>query len=103
MNQTQREIRWREMCGEFRDSGMSRKAFCESRGIAPSSFDYWLKKTSAGVIAAKSSLAMVPVGSIELTRTTVLRIRLGAEVVAELDLPADDRVIGDVLRAAASL
>jgi len=82
---------------------MSRKAFCESRGIAPSSFSYWLKKTSAGESAESRSVSMVAVGSVELNRTAVLRIRHGGEVVAELDLPADHSVIRDVLRAASSL
>ncbi len=103
MSQSQREIRWREMCREFRDSGMSRKAFCESRGVAASSFGYWLEKTSAEGIAENSLLPMVPVGSVEFNRTTMVGIRLGGDVVVEFDLPADETVIGDVLRAAASL
>ena len=104
MNQTQsqREDRWRTICREFRDSGMTRKAFCESRAIALSTLGYWLKRLSVPVANLQTS-AFVPMGTVELNSRSVLRLRFGGEVVAELDLPADETVIRDVLRAAASL
>ena len=103
MNREQREKRWREVCREFRDSGTSRKAFCESHGIAQSTFGYWLKRCSGPGLSSQRTPAFVSVGDVEVSRTTVLRIRLGATVVAELDLPAEQTVIREVLRAAASL
>ncbi len=42
-------------------------------------------------------------GTVELSPRAVLRFRLGGEVIAELDLPADGTVIRDVMRAAAAL
>ena len=36
-----------EMCSyidEWKQSGLSRKAFCRKRGIAPSTFSYWYTK-----------------------------------------------------------
>jgi hypothetical protein len=45
----------------------------------------------------------IPVGTVEVKRQNVLRICFNGEVVAELDLPADQEVIRDVLSAAASL
>ena len=100
--QAQREDRWREICREFRDSGMTRKAFCKSRGIALSTLGYWLARLSVPASSPKSS-AFVPMGTVELSPRAVLRIRLGGEVIAELDLPADETVIRDVMRAAVSL
>ena len=41
-------------------------------------------------------------GIVELSPRAVLRIRLDGEVIAELDLPADETVIRDVLSAAVS-
>ena len=62
-----------------------------------------LAQTPGGSASSPESPTFVPVGSFEVSRATVLRINLGGEVVAELDLPADETVIRDVLRAAASL
>ncbi len=100
--QVQRENRWREICREFRDSGMTRKAFCKSRGIALSTLGYWLQRLSVSASSPQPS-AFVSMGTVELTPSAVLRIRLGGEVIAELDLPADETVIRDVMRAAVSL
>ena len=100
--QAQREDRWRKIREEFRDSGMTRKAFCKSRGIALSTLGYWLKRLSVPASSPQSS-AFVPMGTVELNPRAVLRIRLGSEVTAELDLPADRTVIRDVMKAAASL
>ena len=102
MDQVQREDRWREVCREFRNSGMTRKAFSESRGVARSTLGYWLKRLPEPEASTKTS-EFVPLGTMGLSRTTVLRIRLGGDVVAELDLPADETVLRDVLRAAAAL
>lgn len=100
--QARREDRWRRICREFRDSGMTHKAFCESRAIALSTLGYWLKRLSVPTSSRQSS-AFVPMGTVELSATAVLRIRLGGEVIAELDLPAEESVIRAVMRAAASL
>lgn len=100
--QAQREDRWRKICREFRDSGMTQKAFCESRVLALSTLGYWLARLSVPPASSQSS-AFVPLGTVELNPRAVLRIRLGSDVVAELDLPADETVIRDVMKAAASL
>jgi hypothetical protein len=102
MDPVQREKRWSEICREFRDSGMTRKAFCESNGVALSTLGYWLKRLSESKPTNETS-GFIALGTVELGRQTVLRIRLGSEVVAELELPADQAVIRDVLSAAASL
>lgn len=103
MNQKQqRENRWREMCTKFRESGMSRRAFCESREIPLSTLGYWLKRFAETPTVGTTS-EFVPVGTIAVTRSSVLRIRLGERVIVELDLPADESVIQTMLRAAASL
>ena len=102
MDPVQRQNRWREICQEFRDSGMTRKAFCESRGVALSTLGYWLNRLSETTSTSRTS-GFIALGTMELSKPTVLRIHLGDEVVAELDLPADETVIRDVLRAAAAL
>jgi len=102
VDQIEREERWRRVCREFGDSGMTRKAFCESRGIALSTLRYWLKRLSEATLRDRTP-GFIPLGTMELSKPTVLRIRLGSDVVAELDLPADETVLRDVLKVAASL
>ena len=103
----QRRTRWEQICREFRESGMTRVAFCKERGIALSSLGYWLnpaRGTSAGhQKTRKQCTDLVPVGTISMSPQSVLRLRLGDDLVAELDLPSDEAVIRQVLRAARSL
>ena len=103
----QRRARWEQICREFRQSGMTQTAFCKERGIAPSSLGYWLnpaRGTTGGDTKPKKHCTdLVPVGTISMGTQSVLRLRIGEEVVAELDLPSDDEVIRQVLRAARSL
>ena len=103
----ERRARWEQICREFRESGMTRVAFCEERGIALSSLGYWLNPArgiSAGHQKRKKQCTdLIPVGTISMGTQSVLRLRFGDELVAELDLPSDDEVIRQVLRAARSL
>lgn len=103
----ERRARWEQICREFRESGMTQTAFCKERGIAFSSLGYWLnpaKGTSAGHQKTRKQCSdLVPVGTISMGTQSVLRLRLGEELVAELDLPSDEAVIRQVLRAARSL
>ena len=102
MDAVERQERWAAICREFHESGMTRKAFSERRGVARSTLGYWLKRLPESATGTQAS-DFVAMGTVELGRKSTLRIHLGEEVVAELDLPADQAVIRDVLRAAASL
>ena len=55
MDQVQREERWREICREFRECGMTGKAFSEKRGIARSTLGYWLKRLPESPTSAQAS------------------------------------------------
>lgn len=103
----ERRARWQEICREFRESGMSRAAFCQTRGIAVSTLRYWLDP-ARGTLgrhqrSKKSRGDLVAVGAVSVGRQSVLRVRIGEQLVAELDLPCDEAVIRHVLRAAQSL
>ena len=41
-----------ELCEEYRNSGLTQKAFCESRGISRSKLTYWLKREREGMQGA---------------------------------------------------
>ena len=103
----ERRARWEQICREFRESGMTQTAFCKERGIALSSLGYWLnpsRGTSGGhQNTKKQSTDLIPIGTISMSPQSVLRLRLGDDLVAELDLPSDEAVIRQVLRAARSL
>ena len=103
----ERRVRWEQICREFRQCGMTQTAFCKERGIAPSSLAYWLNPArgiSAGHQKRKKQCTdLVPVATLSIGKSSVLRLRIGNDLVAELDLPSDEAVIRQVLRAARSL
>ena len=86
---------------------MTRVAFCQVRGIALSSLGYWLnpaRGTPPGDQKTKKQCTdLVPVATLSIGKGSVLRLRIGNDLVAELDLPSDEAVIWQVLRAALSL
>ena len=44
MAKTERAVEMRRMMEEYEGSGQSRRAFCERRGMAVSTFDYWRRE-----------------------------------------------------------
>jgi len=103
----ERRARWAQICLEFRESGMTRLSFCKERNIALSTLGYWLnpaRGTSPNYQKRKKhSTDLVPVATVSIGRGSVLRLRIGDDLVAELDLPSDESVIRSVLQAAKSL
>ena len=103
----ERRARWQQICREYRDSGMTRVEFCEARGIARSTLSYWLnpaRGTSSSYRNRKERPTdLVPVTTVAISTRSVLRLRIGDNLVTELDLPSDESVIRRVLRAARSV
>lgn len=104
----ERRARWEQICLEFRESGMTRPAFCKDRNIALSTLSYWLnpaRGTSPSYQKRKkrSCTDLVPVATVSIGKQSVLRLRIGEGLVAELELPNDESVIRSVLRAAQSI
>ena len=82
---------------------MIQTGYCEQNGIKQHQLYYWLPRALAADAVSRPQ-DLVCVGSIELpVRYSVLRIRVRASAVAELELPEDQTVIATVLGAAASL
>ena len=44
MAETARAVEMRRVMAEFEKSGLSRRVYCEKRGIAISTFDYWRRE-----------------------------------------------------------
>lgn len=103
----ERRARWEQICLEFWESGMTRAEFCEARGIARSTLGYWLNPargiSSSDQTRETCGTDLVPVATVSIGTGAVLRLRIGDDLVAELDLPSDESVIQQVLRAARSL
>ena len=53
MGETERSQQMRGMLEEYRASGLSRQEFCQQRGIALTTFDYWRREH--GVKAGKKT------------------------------------------------
>ena len=75
----------------WRDSGLSKKAFCEERGIVKSIFYYWYKKyreenVSGGFIPLlpEASQALAPGHTIEIQYPNGVLLRLPANTPASL-------------------
>ena len=97
MEWTEEALRWKRLFEECRSSGSSRKEFCTERGLKLSTFDYWrsrLKKT------AEEEPAVVKVATAK-RETEPIRIRIGEQVVVELDGTASEEQLRRVLTAAA--
>jgi hypothetical protein len=89
-----------ELCGEYRDSGVTQKAFCESRGISRSKLTYWLKKERE----REQAVAFVKVKpSVRQSEPSVLRIRIGDRVTVELDHSIGGDELKKILEVVASL
>jgi hypothetical protein len=67
MAETERAVEMRRMMEEYEGSGQSRRAYCERRGIAVSTFDYWRRE-----LAKRPRLVAVRVAESEARFALVL-------------------------------
>lgn len=89
-----------EVCAEYRNSGLTQKAFCEGHGISRSKLTYWLKKEREG----KQGGAFVKVKpNMPVSEPGVLRIKIGERVTVELDHSIGGDELKKILQAVVSL
>ena len=104
MSNEQRVERRRQVLAEYRASGMTQKAFCREHDIALSTLRFWLKRDRD---SNKAHSEFVQIGSapkeIEKRRQGTVRIRAGAQLELEVDLPVGREQLVEILQAAASL
>ena len=87
---------WKKRIEEFRNSGLSRRAYCEKNGITKSTLDYWftrinkLQKTE-GLVELKTD------DSPELK--SPLTVRVGARYQIEVQSDFDPYVLCKVVKA----
>ena len=89
--------KWQEIFRDYESGGLRRKEFCKAKGVKLSTFDYWrarLKKTAAQVPA------VVKVATVK-REAAPIRIRIGEQIVVELNGDAGEEQLKRVLSAAA--
>lgn len=75
----------RRVMAEYQESGQSRRAFCEQRGIALTTFDYWRRELAAKP-AQRTKLVPVQVAPAEARFALVLGNGRRIECASETDL-----------------
>jgi hypothetical protein len=74
--ETQRSAEMKRVVEEYTASGLSRKQFCEQRGIALTTFDYWHRelRVKPRMVKVKVATATDPEGQFVLTLANGRRI-----------------------------
>ena len=47
MTETKRSAEMRQVLAEYKESGLTRRAFCQQRGMPLTTFDYWQRELGA--------------------------------------------------------
>jgi len=104
MTRKEQDAYRRRIVHEYRESGMTHKAFCEEHGVALSSLDLWKRRYPDDSNAVGNApLSVVSLRTVARARTgRTLRVSSAIGVSAELDLPASENEIAAVVRAIAS-
>jgi hypothetical protein len=105
MDENQRRKRQeqrQQVLEDYRSSGLTQKAFCESRELPLSTLQYWLYADRSAV--RRTSESLVPVGVTGVQRSNrAIRIRSGGRLVVEVDLPVDREQLDTILQAVTGL
>ena len=84
---------------QFHKSGLTQKAFCETRGVALSTLQYWLgreRKKSR----VQSSPDLVPVGTVDTVASKgMLRVFASGGVAIEVQRPVSESELAIILKA----
>ena len=99
MTKTERDVRREAVLQEFRDSGMTQKAFCTDHGLPISTLQYWLgRERNRSIIPNGTEL--VPVATVSTTSPErLLRVIVGDGVSIEAERPVSEAELAAILRA----
>ena len=93
---------WEEKVGEWRQSGLSRKDFCEQNGLKPTKLGYWVRRI--GKLEQEESLVEVKVdNSLRKTAYNPVEIIVGSGYRINVSHGFDHRVFCEVIKALESL
>ena len=105
MTTKERDTYRRNTVHRYRQSGMTRKAFCEAHDVALSTLDLWIRRyRNESLDEENTTIPMVSIGT-ALPRSLERRVRFTTKsgVTVELDLPATEEEIATILRAVATV
>jgi transposase-like protein len=105
MTRKERDTYRQKTVEQYRESGMTRKAFCEAHDVALSTLDLWIRRyRNESANEDTATLPMVSIGTAS-PRSPERRVRFTAKsgVTVELDLPATEEEIATILRAVATV
>jgi hypothetical protein len=80
---------WQRRIEEYRSSGLSRRVFCERKGIKKSSLDYWFtrirkERAESGLVEVKVYAGTTPLTWLELIVADKYRVHLHRDFDPEL-------------------
>ncbi len=75
MAESKRRMEMRQLMGEYEKSGQTRREFCEKRGIALTTMDYWRRE-----LAAKPRLVKVKLAAPEPPTSFILTLANGRRI-----------------------
>ena len=92
---------WAMLIQECNNSGLTKRAFCQQRGISEKSFYYWLRKLRSQMAEAAGP-QLVPLDPVSVPEDIMLQIQYRG---AELKLPSgvDIDAVAALLRSIQSL
>jgi transposase-like protein len=93
-----RRQRWAELIRQRQESGMTVVSFCETNGLNPKTYYYWLRKLREEM-CRQSVVAIAAQGNPEETLDiSGVRLRVG-DLVVEIESVASAKTIEAVIRA----
>ena len=77
MTETERSAEMRQVLAEYKESGLTRRAFCQQRDMPLTTFDYWRRALGA---KAKPRLVRVKLGAAEPATNFTLTLVNGRRI-----------------------
>lgn len=77
MTETKRSTEMRQVLAEYKESGLTRRAFCQQRNIPITTFDYWRRELGA---KAKPRLVKVKLAAAEPATNFTLTLVNGRRI-----------------------
>jgi hypothetical protein len=99
-NRNEKQTYWREELQKYRQSGLSRREFCERNRIRKTTLDYWFRRL--GKAGASKGLVELKVLSAQAPGSTLEVVVAGKYHIAVCN-GFDPRLLGELVKALESL
>jgi hypothetical protein len=89
---------WGKRIAQWRDSGLSQRVFCETQGLALSTFQWWRKRLGEGRGAQPSFLPIALTGAAPGAAAAVVQVELKSGTRLRLEGEAALRAVAALVR-----